>query len=566
MRSRRRRSAAAPEALRRQLGAVRLVFSSRSLRDCQLALVLVRTSDLAQLVAVSAFLYLHGGFGDVAAYGVVRAIVPALGVPIVASATRRHGRGRVLRLLAFTAALASSGVVVVLAAGGPVPIILALATVIGVAIGSFRPITSALVPSLVSRPEQLVACTASAGFLDGATTVCGPLLAGALLGVAGPAWAVGATVLLLVIAGLFGGRLPAPARLVLDSDAQTPPGAFRTLVRVPEAATVGGLGLCQTFVRGALNVIVVVFVIDTMRLGEGVIGLLLGAIGVGGMLAFPAALAIVGSRRLYRSFGLGLALWGAPLAVAAGLPHLPVALVFFAVVGAGNVLIDISAFSAIPRAVPDRALAGVFGLLEALFQIGLALGAVAAGVLLELFGARGALLVVGLLLPAAALLAAPLLRRFDVRLGHHDVEVELLRRQPLFANLPMPVLDGLGARLAPAAFDPGELIMSEGDHGDRYVLIVDGTVTFTQHGALVNVLHAGSAFGEIALVRDLPRTATATATTPVAARTLDQEAFLAALGCDPQARATAEAVADEHLARASATDRRRARDSTNGRT
>jgi MFS family permease len=554
MRSRRRRFAAAPEALRRQLRAVRLVFSSRSLRDCQLALVLVRTTDLAQLVAVSAFLYLHGGFGDVAAYGVVRAIVPALVVPVIASATRRYGRGNVLRLLAFTAALASSGVVVVLAANGPVPIVLVLAALIGVAIGSFRPITSALMPSLVSRPEELIASTASAGFLDGATTVFGPLLAAALLGVAGPAWAVGVTVVLLVLAGLFAGRLPTPPMLALDSDARTPLDAFRTLVRIPEAAIFGVLGPCQTFVRGALNVIVVVFVVDTMRLGDGVIGLLLGAIGVGGMIAFPAALAIVGANRLYRSLGLGLALWGSPLAVAAGLPHLPVVLLLFAVVGVGNVLIDISGFSAVPRAVPDRALAGVFGLLEAMFQIGLALGAVAAGVLLHLLGARGALLVVGLLLPAAALIAAPVLRRFDVRLGHHDAEVELLRRQPLFANLSMPVLDGLGARLVPVRFDAGEVIMAEGGHGDRYVIIVDGTVTFTQHGAVVNVLAAGSAFGEIALVRDIPRTATATATTPVTARTLDREAFLAALGCDPRARATAEAVADEHLARASDPD------------
>ena len=554
MRSRRRRFAAAPKTLRRQFGAVRLVFSSRSLRDCQIALVLVRTSDLAQLVAVSAFLYLHGGFGDVAAYGVVRALVPALGVPVVANATRRHGHGRVLRLLAFTAALASSGVLVMLAVGGPVLIILTLAALIGIAIGSFRPITSALVPSLVRRPEELVACTASAGFLDGATTVCGPLLAGALLAVADPAWAVGATVLLLVFAGLIAGRLPAPPMLALDSDARTPADAFRTLFRIPEAAVLGVLGPCQTFVRGALNVIVVVFVIDTMQLGDGVIGLLLGAIGVGGMVAFPAALAIVGANRLYRSFGLGIALWGAPLAVAAGLPHLPVVLVLFAVVGVGNVLVDIGLFSAVPRAVPDHALAGAFGLLEALFQIGLALGAVAAGVLLDLVGAQGALLVVGLLLPAAAASTAPLLHRFDVRLGHHDAEVELLRPQPLFANLPMPVLDGLGGRLVPAAFDAGKVIMSEGDHGDRYVLIVDGTVTFIQRGAVVNVMHAGDAFGEIALVRDVPRTATATATTPVVARTLDREAFLAALGCDPQARAAADAVADEHLARAPTPD------------
>jgi hypothetical protein len=74
--------------------------------------------------------------------------------------------------------------------------------------------------------------------------------------------AVGATVLLLVIAGLFAGRLPVPAMLALDSDARTPVDAFRTLVRIPNAAIVGGLGPCRTFVRGALNVIVVVFVID----------------------------------------------------------------------------------------------------------------------------------------------------------------------------------------------------------------------------------------------------------------------------------------------------------------
>ena len=122
----------------------------------------------------------------------------------------------------------------------------------------------------------------------------------------------------------------------------------------------------------------------------------------------------------------------------------------------------------------------------------------------------------------------------------------------------MPVLDNLGARLAPVTFAAGEVIMSEGDHGGQYVLIVDGVVTFTQLGAVVNVLERGGSFGEIALVRDVPRTATAVATTPVVARTLDREAFLAALGCDVRARTRADAVADERLARAPGGDLGRA--------
>ena len=538
----------------RQLDAVRIVFTSRSLRDCQLAVALVRTTDLAQLVAVSAFLFGHGGLGSVAAYGVVRTVAPAVGVPVVAGGTARVRHGRMLQLLALVAALASAGITAVLIADGPPTVVLVLAAVVGIALGSFRPITSALVPSLVRRPEELVACTASAGFLDGATMVAGPLLAGALLGVAGAAWAVGTTVVLLLTAALLAGRLPAALTMNLEPTTKASDNVLRAVFATPESATIAILGPCQTFVRGALNVIVVVFVVDTMRLDDGAIGVLFGAIGVGSMIALPAALGIVGTRRIYRSFGLGLALWGLPLAITAGVPHIAAAAALFAVVGVGNVLIDVSAFSALSRTLPDRLFAKAFGLLEALFQVGMALGAIGAGVFLHAFGAQIALLVVGLLLPVLALAVAPLLRRFDARLEHHDLEVELLRHQPIFEDLPMPVLDNLAGRLVPVQFHAGEVIMSEGDYGDRYLLIVDGTVAFTRHGASVNALQSGSAFGEIALVRDIPRTATAVATTPVVARALDREAFLAVLGCDPGAHLSADAVVDDHLARTRTTN------------
>src|SRR5262249_43390244 len=118
-----------------------------------------------------------------------------------------------------------------------------------------------------------------------------------------------------------------------------------------------------------------------------------------------------------------------------------------------------------------------------------------------------------------------------------------------FEELPMPVLDNLAVRLVPVRFRAGDVIMAEGEPGDRYVLVVEGDVAITQHGRRLNALHDGAAFGEIALVRHVPRTATAGAAPPVGARTLDREAFLAALGCDTRALMRADAVVDEHLSR-----------------
>lgn len=538
----------------RRFASVRVVFASRSLRNCQLSLALVRTADLAQLVAISAYLFEQNGLGGVAVYGVLRTVVPAVGVPIATALTGRLGHGPLLRAMAGLSAAASVGVVVTMIADGPLWVLLALAALIGVADGSFRPVTSALMPCLVTKPSELVACTAAAGFLDGATTLLGPLLAGLLLAVGGPMWTIAVTAVLLIAAGLLAGRLQAPAMLAPAAETPRRAAAVRALFGKPEAAVIAVLVPCQTIVRGALNVIVVVFVIESLHLDDSAIGLLLGAIGVGGMLGLPAALAIAGVGRLYRSLGIGLVLWGTPLALAAAFPHFAVAAVLFAIVGVGNVLLDVSAFSALPRAVPDHAQAKAFGLLEALFQVGMALGAALAGVLVDLIGVRGALVSIGVFLPVAAVVAVPWLRRFDARLERHDVEVDLLRRQSLFAGLPIPVLDNLGTRLGRAEFSEGDVIMAEGEYGDRYVLIADGTVTFSQGGAVINVLETGAAFGEIALLRDTPRTATATATSRVSARTLDRDAFLAALGCDPRARLAADAVADERLARRPSTE------------
>ena len=523
-----------------------MVFANPALRTAQIALAVARAVDLAQLVALSGYLYGAGGVGAVATYGIVRAVAPALGVPLVTAATARLDRGRLLMLLGAAAAVMAAGITVAVVLAGPRPAVIVLAGLLHVALGAYRPLTSALLPSLVRTPEELVASTAAAGLLDGATVLAGPLLAGLLLALTGPGAVLYATAAMLAATALLTARLPALASIAPGLAGPGRDSAVRTFLQTAELRAVTFLVATQTFVRGAFNVIVVVFAIEVLGLADSGVGLLFAAVGVGAVVGLPIAFALTG-RRLYRALTVGLVLWGMPLAVAAVTPYLAVVLVLFAVVGLGNDLIDLGAFSALPRAVPDHLLTQVFGVFEAALQLGTALGAAAAGVLLGIVDVEGALYLVGSLLPIAAVLTQQRLRTFDARLGHRDNEVDLLRRQPMFAVLPVPVLDTMVSRLATVEFGPGETIMVEGAPGDRYVVIADGVVTIERAGALVTVRRAGEGFGEIALVRDTPRTATARATTTVSARTIDREAFLAALGYDPRARMTAEAVADSRM-------------------
>lgn len=538
----------------RRLSAARLLDAAGAtlavpaLRRCQLALALVVATDMAHLVALATYLYREHGAAGVVAFGVVRTLVPGACVPGLAGLAARVGHGRLLRLLGVVAAVSTTAVTAVMLADGPVVAVLALAGVIGACGAAFRPIVAAVRPSLVRTPAELLACSAAAGFLNGAATLCGPLAAGLVVATAGAPAAMAGTVALLGAAALLAGRIP-----VIPS--ATPPSVLHDLVaglrvtlRSRRVRVLGVLGLAQTGVRGALNTVLAAFVIDALGLDGGAAGILLAAMGVGGMIGLPVALRVVGRGWLFRAFGAGVVLWGLAVALVAAAPDLTVALVLFGVIGVGGTLLDISIFSALPRVVAPRELTAAFGVQEMLWQAGMALGAVGGGLLLGVLGPRGALAAAGVALLAASTLAVRALGRFDARLARHDVEVGLLGRHALFATMPVPALDVLAHRLGHAAFAPGEVIMQEGEPGDFYLLVTSGTVAVHSGETPLGVRHDGDGLGEIALVHDVPRTATAVAVTPVTGRTVDRESFLAALGQDPRARCAVDAVAAERLA------------------
>jgi hypothetical protein len=256
---------------------------------------------------------------------------------------------------------------------------------------------------------------------------------------------------------------------------------------------------------------------------------------------------------------IGVVLWGAPLIVLGLTQSTALALVVFALLGVGNSLVDVAAFTLVQRAVPDEVLARVFGVIQMLWLTSVGIGAVVAPVLINAVGIDTALIVTGVALPALVLVSSPRLVRIDAAAKAPDeATLRLLGSTPIFAPLPGAALEHLAARLVPLRVESGSVILREGDPGDRFYIVVAGTVDVVQGGVPLTELSEGGYFGEIALIRDVARTATVTARTDVVLYALDRDDFLAAVTGHPQSTEAAESVMAARLAGPAATGYRSA--------
>jgi hypothetical protein len=301
-----------------------------------------------------------------------------------------------------------------------------------------------------------------------------------------------------------------------------------------------------------MRVLVVVTALSILGLGPSGVGFLNSADGVGALAAFLVLLGTITSGRLGGVLGLGILLWGVPLAVLGIRPSLPLALLCFGVVGVGNVLVDVAALTLLQRIAPDEVRARVFGVLESVFLATIGLGAILAPLLTSAFGSRGALIAAGGGLTVIVLLFWRPLANVDAPPLAPESELELLHSNPIFAPLAEVALEQVASHLTRVHHSAGEVIFRRGDPGDRFFVIDAGEVTVDPEDRPPLTLGRGGYFGEIALLRDVPRTATVTARTDVELYTLERDIFIAAVtGHAPSAEA-ADAVIASHLGTASA--------------
>jgi MFS family permease len=318
---------------------------------------------------------------------------------------------------------------------------------------------------------------------------------------------------------------------------------FRALAQSRLARNLAGFSVAASFFYGTDTVLFVVLSEESLGTEATGYGYLLTALGVGGVLAAPLINRLAARPNLGTVIAVGMAAYTLPTAVMVIVEQPTVAFVLQVVRGAGTLVVDVLAITAMQRTLPGDLVARVYGVFIALVLAAISLGAVAAPVLLELAGLTGSLLVFGLVPTASLVLGARRLRAINhvatERLAAVEHRISVLEASPLFAALTRPSIEQLAAAATESEVETGTAVVAQGEEADAVYLIVAGAVSVTAHGAAaaevaVTELGPGEYFGEIGLLESAPRNATCTTSAPSHLLRIDGEAFLAAVHQAPQ--------------------------------
>jgi hypothetical protein len=535
----------------RQVGSVmRLAAGNRALRRLELAFAAFNGAEWGVWVAILVYGYGHGGANGAAAIALIQLIPAALLAPTLATLADRRRPGRVL-LGSYLAMAASMGAVAAaIALSAPAVLVFALAPLVNLAISVPRPAQAALLPGLVSTPIELSAANVVSSWMENLSVLIAPAVSGVLLGIGGPELAIAAMAGLALAGAVMVAPLPGPAPIAVEPGDDSP-GIVED-VRESVAMIAGDrparLLVCllgaQFILLGALDLLYVVLAISVLGMGESGAGYLSAAVGAGGLIGGVVTAALVARRHLAPLLVCGIAAAGAALVTLGARPTAASAFVLLAVAGLGRAVFDVSGRTLLQRVAPPDMLARVFGLLESLMNVGLAIGSLLVPILIAASGARAALVGAGALLLLLILATGRRLLLVDEAADVPVVEIALLRSIPLFAALPAPALETLGRALEPVEADAGTVLMRQGEEGDRYYAIADGRLDVSRDGGHVATLGRGEGVGEIALLEEVPRTATVTVVEQARLYALTKEPFLLALTGHAPAHRAARRVVD----------------------
>jgi hypothetical protein len=539
----------------RTIRVFRAVLANRDLRRVELAFAGFNAAEYAVWIAMLVFAYEQGGTNEASLVAVLQLVPAAVCAPFLALLADRHRPVRVLfgGYLAQAAGMGLTAVAIV--AGAPLPVIYAGAVVAATAVTITRPAQAVIVPSLARSAEELTATNVVSSWVESGAVLFASAFTGVLLAVAGVDLIFGlmagaALVSALLVTGVDGPE-PAVTDAAEDGGSEVLAG-FGALREHPHLRLLMGMLAGEFLIWGAMDVLFVVLALDVLDLGQGWVGYFNAAFGAGGIVGGVAAVALVGRRFLAPPVAIGILMFGGAFAVIALWPSALAAIVLLVLSGAGRVVMDVGLRTLVQRTTPSEVLGRVFGLLEGLGMAGLALGALLIPPLVALGGSKAALIGAGLLLPALGLLMARRLIAVDRSAKVPVVEIALLRSMGLFASLPAPAIEGLARALERVELTAGTVVMHQGEEGDRFYAIAEGEVEVIRDGAPVARLGRSAGFGEIALLEDVPRTATVTALTDVRLYALEKGPFVTAVtGHAPAAQAAGALVSKrrEELAR-----------------
>ena len=519
------------------LAAIRATLGDPGLRRVTVALFFFALAEFGTWVAILVYAFDVGGPALTGVVALVQLVPAALVAPLAGTLGDRFPRERVLLGGYLVEAATMLATAAALALDAPPLVVIAAATAANTSLAATRPTHASLLPRLAPDPRALTAANAAASFVEGLGGLVGPVVAGLLLVPAGPEGAFAAFGLGLGVAALLVADLrPRQPSASIDEAAATeeaepsvgapdaglvPDAGFvaqlvdgvRGLASDPAARLVVSIGAGQMLVWGALDVLIVALAIDRLGLDGSAVGYLTGALGLGGLIGGAASVLLVGRPRLAPPLAAGVLAWGGGIAVAGVVPGAAAAAAAIVVAGFGRAMMEVAGRTLLQRVIPDEMLGRAFGLQEGLASAGLAAGSIVAPLLVTALGTGGALVAAGVALPVAVALVWPRLRSIDAAADVPVRALGLLAGLPLFDPLAAPVLERLARGLRPVAAAAGERVIVEGEPGDRFFVVDRGELAVSIGGRPVRRLGPGDGFGEIALLLDVPRTATVTAAT-----------------------------------------------------
>jgi MFS family permease len=512
-------------------------LGTADLRRLQLNWTAASVGSWTFFIVLAVYAYNEGGAAAVGVAALARMVPAGLAAPLAGAIVDRRSRRDVLLWSVIARALLLGAIGAAVAAGAPLAVVLALSAVFTALATAHKPAQAALLPALAETPRQLAASNAVITAGENVGFLAGSLLGGTLIAAASIETAFLANAAIFAVAALPLARIhrdPVPVHREHAREGERAleelVSGFRTVARDPSLRLLVGVSASSTLVEGAADVMVVLVAIELLDLGNAAVGWLNSAWAVGGIVGGAAAISLLGRGRLAAGLAGGCLMVGIPLVVMAAVPHVPVAVAALLILGSGYSLIETANLTLLQRLTSDDLLGRAFAALESSYWITTGLGAIIAPALVGLLGIRGALVAIGCCLPLIVALRWASLARYEAGAAIPEHAFALLRRVPLFAPLPIGTLENVARRLGELEVPAGQAVVREGEPGDRFYVIAEGDFDVSCSLGAFPPLSDGDVFGEIALLRNVTRTATVTARTDAVVFALDRDSFLSAVG------------------------------------
>ena len=536
----------------------RSALAHRDLRLLLTAMLVSMAGSWAYNVALLAVVYERTeSLAWVGAATLGRFIPQLLFSPYAGVVADRFERVRVMVSCDLIAAASQAALAVLVLAEAPAAPLIAVAAVTAIAMTPYEPAVAAVTPQLVGE-EHLAAANSMRGVIENVVQVAGPAL-GALMLFLVPAWTVFALDgVSYVISALVVSRISMRSRPVdvTEGGAAGPlrqmAVGLREIARSRAVGLLVALSVLASMVYGIDTVLFVGASEERLGLGPDGFGVLMTGLAVGGLLAAAAVNRLAGSSRLAAVLTLAMLLYCLPNIVLAFTESPAPAVAAQVARGAGTLIVDVLAMTALQRAVAPDVTARVFGVFWALIVGAIALGALVTPPVVALLGLDAAIVVLALAPALLSLAAYPALARMDRasagRTALLRTRVAVLEATGLFAAAPRPVLERLAGETREIAVSSGTVLIREGDPADALYVLKTGSVEVLSGARRLAALPAGSWFGELGLLEGIPRTATVVTTAKSTLLRIEGEAFLGALTAAPLASSALEGARARYIA------------------